>query len=647
MEHWNKFKSDNGTIEFANMEQWNKSLEQVENNISSFKSKKDTGLLSNIINTLIKLYNELTDKIKYSFVKLDNIERLKSVINAVYIEANKYYKKINSKDRKELLDKINLLRFEINLFEEKFDIHYKIENILHCISNNPDSSGAKDIEDKMHKLSEHILKTHSNNSYDEFCNIIKKWIYIVDFINNNQLCDLNKINDYDTYLFREHQKHKSDEWLLNLKQLSNYNVDIILSGDFILDLEYLNTQLYKGIVDKSISKTCVSNMFEFLSDLYIYIGENINSQDYKEIHSKIDEWMSYCINADDELELSCQNIQLNEWRNVSFFALCPKEKYSINSFSTYRYIDKLKSGISLNTLKNDTYFMSIYRSTNPNDLIGKLEELYLNDDPKFTMTMKSFVNSDYKKLKSLLGILLDRDIDFIKQNGHYQFSQTSVEALNFLLSKHFDNEDMDYNDELIDQFTSELKKGNIKRFDCSLDNDDNDNKDNENDKDDEDDPYNLYTDQFGSYIHNVIADLYGVNTNCDFSDINTALTYELLTHETYNKLVNELYLLYEDISNNHSANMASVYVTRIIQDCFSPILSMAKEIPPFFIIPENPDDVEITYDTIKSALISIKKPYNIDLIKNDSVMMKYLQRLTNNIMDLRALLDLTITKGTA
>lgn len=62
MEHWNSFKNDNGTIEFADMEQWNKSLEQVENNISSFKSKKDTDLLSNIINALIKLYNELTDK---------------------------------------------------------------------------------------------------------------------------------------------------------------------------------------------------------------------------------------------------------------------------------------------------------------------------------------------------------------------------------------------------------------------------------------------------------------------------------------------------------------------------------------------------------------------------------------------------------
>jgi hypothetical protein len=151
-------------------------------------------------------------------------------------------------------------------------------------------------------------------------------------------------------------------------------------------------------------------------------------------------------------------------------------------------------------------------------------------------------------------------IDFIIHNGHYQFSQTSVETLNFLLNKHFDNEDMDYNDELMERFKKELKKGNIKSFDSIFSN---------KNKENNEDPYYLFKDIFLPEIHSLIADLYDINTNCHFSDINTTLTYELLTHKTYNKLVNEFNLLYDDILNYHSTNIASVHVTRIrIHSCF-------------------------------------------------------------------------------
>jgi hypothetical protein len=74
---------------------------------------------------------------------------------------------------------------------------------------------------------------------------------------------------------------------------------------------------------------------------------------------------------------------------------------------------------------------------------------------------------------------------------------------------------------------------------------------------------------------------------------------------------------------------------------------MTKEIPAFFIIPEEIKEVKITYDWIKSVLTRFKKVFNIDLIKNESCTMEYLQRLTNNIIDLRALLNLTIANGTA
>lgn len=512
MEHWNSFEENNGTIEFADMEQWNESLNQIENNLNAFKSRSRTKTLSNIINEFIKLHNELNENIQYSFIKQDNIDKLYNLMQNTYILTKDYYEKRNDKERKELFEKIKKLYFNFN--ENRIiGINFQIENSLEYILSN--KSCPNFIENKMKGLSNAIINSYYDCKNEVRCCIVKKWIYIVNYIKDNNLCDLNKINDYDTYLFRKLQKPKSDAWLLNLKQLSNYNVDIVLSSDFILDLEELNTQLYKGIVDKSISKTCISNMFEFLSDLYIYTGENINSQDYKEIHSKIDEWMSYCINADDEFELSRKNIQLNEWRKDSFFNLCPKEKYNINSFSTYRYIDKLKSDLSLDTFKNNTYLIRNYKNMKLIDLINKLEVLYLNDNPEFKTTTKSFINSDYKKMKSLLNILLDGDIDFIKQNGNFQFSHTCAVSLNHLLNKYSDDYDYDYYDELIDQFKSELKKGDIKRFDCSLNNDDN--------KDNKDDPYNLHTDQFCPYIHNIIADLYNINTDCDFSDIKRRL----------------------------------------------------------------------------------------------------------------------------
>lgn len=357
------------------------------------------------------------------------------------------------------------------------------------------------------------------------------------------------------------------------------------------------------------------------------------------IATVIDKLISYCLNSNyNDIEISCENIQLNEWKETLSFHLYPREKYSMYYFNFYRYIDKLKSGISLNTLKNDTYFMKNYKRLKLNDLIAKLEKLYSDDKPESKTTKNSFVNNDYKKTEAILNILLDGDIDFIIHNGRYQFSQTSVETLNFLLNKHFDNEDMDYNDELMERFKKELKKGNIKSFDSIFSN---------KNKENNEDPYYLFKDIFLPEIHSLIADLYDINTNCHFSDINTTLTYELLTHKTYNKLVNEFNLLYDDILNYHSTNIASVHVTRIIQHRFSPILNMIKEFPAVFIIPEEPKDVEITYDIIKSVLTSFKKVYNIDLIKNESCTMEYLQRLTENIIDLRALLNLTNAKGTA
>ena len=84
--------------------------------------------------------------------------------------------------------------------------------------------------------------------------------------------------------------------------------------------------------------------------------------------------------------------------------------------------------------------------------IVQLEKLYSDDKPESKTTMNSFVNNDYKKTEAILNILLHGVIDFIIYNGRYQFSKTSVKTLNFLLNKHFDNEDMDYNDELMERF---------------------------------------------------------------------------------------------------------------------------------------------------------------------------------------------------
>lgn len=100
--------------------------------------------------------------------------------------------------------------------------------------------------------------------------------------------------------------------------------------------------------------------------------------------------------------------------------------------------------------------------------------------------------------------------------------------------------------------------------------------------------------------------------------------------------------------NYHLTDIASVHVTRIIQDQFSPIFGIAK-VSPTFSKPEKPEDknIKITYDSIKSVLTIFKKNYNMDLIKNESCTTEYLQRLTDNIIDLQALLNLINTKGTA
>ena len=76
--------------------------------------------------------------------------------------------------------------------------------------------------------------------------------------------------------------------------------------------------------------------------------------------------------------------------------------------------------------------------------IVQLEKLYSDDKP------------ESKTTEAILNILLHGVIDFIIYNGRYQFSKTSVKTLNFLLNKHFDNEDMDYNDELMERFKKEF-----------------------------------------------------------------------------------------------------------------------------------------------------------------------------------------------
>lgn len=191
MEHWRVFENDNGTIEFADMEQWNESLNHIENNLNKLESKIKTKILSNIIDELIKLYNEIQEKIKYLFVKQDNIDKINNLINVTYKLTCKYYRKRKDKKRKELFEKIKELSYIIVVTS---GIHFQIEYFLHYISNKHDSSCSKDIEDKIKNLNLAIINSENNYKDDEFSCIIKKWIYIVKYIKDNNLCEYTFIS---------------------------------------------------------------------------------------------------------------------------------------------------------------------------------------------------------------------------------------------------------------------------------------------------------------------------------------------------------------------------------------------------------------------------------------------------------------------
>lgn len=92
----------------------------------------------------------------------------------------------------------------------------------------------------------------------------------------------------------------------------------------------LQTRLYKGIANKTIGGIYISDMFDFLIYLYTYVCENSNSDSNIKVISEIDKLISYCLNSNyNDIEISCENIQLNEWKETLSFHLYSKEKYSM------------------------------------------------------------------------------------------------------------------------------------------------------------------------------------------------------------------------------------------------------------------------------------------------------------------------------
>lgn len=649
LEHWNRLKDVIGTIEIADMEYWNKEMDDIEKHLNKFdqKNSKKLTILNYVIPNLEKLYDDIFNKAQFSFVGQDNIDRIHTAITKAYKFSRNHYHKRNDEQRKKLFEQAEIL----SDFSKSNDFIF--EKALKLISTDTSNFKEKDeipkfmkqITDTFCLIQMDIITLIGTESYQICCYNIKKWIYIARIARNKYPDLSNKITSIGNAIFEYLIDPSSNlNWLYTFDQLTYENV-VNFPEKFDLSLKRILDDLYSGIIKEQLDTSYKKKLYYRLINLPIL--PNVDKND-KERNKLIDDIIYHCsIDIDETFKPTTENLSLLEYMQRSTFFWHRFEYCSIHTFSYYRYLDKIKVVIphskydtileELNNIyshklqkkkkKNNLNisqlnFEELKAKLNYKDIAKVIKRIYEKIDLSEQNQIKydSFIKNDYTIVKNLLELLSDNCSFKLKKNGFYEINYDYAIILNeFLNDARFGEDFFDHLKRLKNEVDKLKNDYIVKEVNY-----------------DEASEYELY---FLPIIHNLIAELNYENVISDFDEINIELTYELLTHSVYKRF--QVYITstinkYEEVRNIDDFALAIcleidellfqifLYFDRIIfSDMemifskYNPVLTLLNKLKQFF------------FNEYAEEM------YNILLIRNEEIMFNNIKEMITLIKKLR------------
>jgi len=649
LEHWNRLKDVIGTIEIADMEYWNKEMDDIEKHLNKFdqKNSKKLTILNYVIPNLEKLYDDIFNKAQFSFVGQDNIDRINTAITKSYKFSRNHYRKRNDEQRKKLFEQAEIL----SEFSKSNDFIF--EKALKLISTDTSNFKEKDeipkfmkqITDTFCLIQMDIITLIGTESYQICCYNIKKWIYIARIARNKYPDLSNKITSIGNAIFEYLIDPSSNlNWLYTFDQLTYENV-VNFPEKFDLSLKRIMDDLYSGIIKEQLDTSYKKKLYYRLINLPIL--PNVDKND-KERNKLIDDIIYHCsIDIDETFKPTTENLSLLEYMQRSTF-FCHKFEYcSIHTFSYYRYLDKIKTVIPkskyldiLNELRdmyklklskkkkkinlniNQLTFEELKTKLNYKDIAKVIKKIYEEIDLSEQNQIKNenFEKNDYTIVKNLLELLSDNNRNILKkENGFYQISYDYAIILNEFLNdtrcgKEFFNHLKKLKKE-VDKLKSNYIVKEVNYNECS--------------------EYELY---FLPIIHNLVAELNSENIISDFDEINIELTYELLTHSVYQNFKNYIMLTINKYEKVRSIDDSVLAICLEIDELLFQILLYFDRI--FFsdmkMIFSNDNPVLTLFNKLKQLFFNecTEEMYNILLIRNEKIMFNNIKTMITLIKKL-------------
>lgn len=409
---------------------------------------------------------------------------------------------------------------------------------------------------------------------------------------------MKHIYEVDNEIYKKYMTYATDDWIKKFENLTkdwknNFQTDI-----FFGSLSDLCAQMLEGISAGTIEKCCFMKMSYLLLEIVqIYHGDfpevieikldNTFKEKYDKLFNECDLNASiYSINFSDESDLSEKDSKTKNSQNIQKVPY-----YTVNQLSRIKYCKSVIDSIPREKLDVEELYRIL--STNKiKELVKFSVEQYesvFNDLPIEEEYETKRYNREYT---DILKVLLDSDIDFIKENKRIKISNvpfTEFEYFVNLVTK--DSQSIEYFEKLQDIINAK-KTGEC----CNIDDE-------------------MFEEHFIlSFVRSAIADLYKINIydipqdRLDEISIDRRLecTYELLSHFVFNSYIKEM-LRFKRQLNKRPDQFKSFY--QINDEDISKIIKRID------------DNIEITK---KSKMF-----YNESLlVYNDSLMSLYNQTIS-------------------
>lgn len=526
LEHWNSH------TKIVKAEIGYDSLDRIYNNLNMIRdilSCQNIGLKYNsyktILNESMTIVLFIEDKIETCICNHNLILEFEKHIETVIALTNDFYTARKDNKRKELVGAFNNVK--TRLYNIKDNANYTLSELMAYVKLT-----TKNHVDIINKKIDNVAAKIYKLDFKHLINILANWVYIVRKLQENKYIDMKHIYEVDNEIYKKYMTYTTDDWIKKFEDLTkdwknNFQTDI-----FFGSLSNLCTQMHEGISAGTIEECCFMKMSYFLLEIVqIYHGEspevieikldNTFKEKYDKLFNECDLNASvYSINSSDESDLSEKDSKSKNSQNIQKVPY-----YTVNQLSRIKYCESVIDSIPRGKLDVEELYRIL--STNKiKDLEKFAVEQYesvFNDLPIEEEYETKRYNREYT---DILKVLLDGDIDFIKENKQIKISNvpfTEFEYFVNLVTK--DSQSIEYFEKL-------KRIIYYKKFGIN---------------------YSTFDEMFEEhfiliFVRSAIADLYKTNIYdipqeiLDKISIERRLecTYELLSHFVFNSYIKEM-----------------------------------------------------------------------------------------------------------